>query len=278
MKEIKTNPTAKVSLKKNVLKVYNVDGKDVVYLPKNAEFEIELFNPTSGRVLAKIELNNKVISRSGIVLKPGERIFLERYLDDNKKFMFETYEVDSSIENIESIIANNGLVTVSFYEEINNPFWTTTAWYDLTPRYYCAQPSTVIYGTCGQNATVTLTSSCSGDVVATNANTTAYVAPASFNGTLSSNTAERSINPCGEVFCSTIETGLIGKGEVSDQEFKNVNYNFSSYCFSKVTVKILPDSQKLISSEDLKRRKYCSECGSKVKETDKYCSNCGTKL
>ena len=61
-----------------------------VFLTDGDEFEIELFNPTQNKVLAKIELNGKSIG-SGIILRPGERVFLERYLDEAKKFLFETY-------------------------------------------------------------------------------------------------------------------------------------------------------------------------------------------
>ena len=245
MKELRREPTAKVSLRKNVLKVYNIDGEDVVYLPKDAQFEIELFNPTQGRVLAKIELNNKNISSSGIVLKPGERVFLERYLDEDRKFLFETYEVEDSLE-VKEAIANNGLILVTFYAEtVVNPLWVNTIYYDMSPRYYVSQ--TPVY----RSNTVGLTAgfSCSTSI------------------------------PCDErVSLKSVETGLIGKGEKSEQEFKNVSYNFNSYWINRVRVKILPDSQRLISSEDLKYRKYCSECGSKIKDTDKFCSNCGTKL
>jgi hypothetical protein len=42
---------------------------DTVYLKDGDEFEIELFNPTSNKVLAKIELNGDSIG-SGIILRP----------------------------------------------------------------------------------------------------------------------------------------------------------------------------------------------------------------
>jgi rRNA maturation endonuclease Nob1 len=43
-------------------------------------------------------------------------------------------------------------------------------------------------------------------------------------------------------------------------------------------IKILPEGEKIYTSEDLKYKKYCSNCGSKVKPNDKYCSKCGNKL
>ncbi len=88
---------------------------DTVYLKNGDEFEIELFNPTQNKVLAKIELNGVSIG-SGIVLRPGERVFLERYLDDAKKFLFETYIVNGNNNDVQQAIAKNGDVTVKFYD------------------------------------------------------------------------------------------------------------------------------------------------------------------
>ena len=66
----------------------NVKEGKFVYLQNGQEFEIELYNPTSEVVMAKIEMNGKSISSSGIVLRPGERVFLERFLDNSNKFKF----------------------------------------------------------------------------------------------------------------------------------------------------------------------------------------------
>jgi len=49
------------------------------------EFEIELFNPKTNPVLAKISINGKRISERGIILNPGQRVFLERFLDSPEK-------------------------------------------------------------------------------------------------------------------------------------------------------------------------------------------------
>jgi hypothetical protein len=58
-----------------------------VYLNNGDEFEIELFNPTISKVMAKIDLNGISIG-PGVVLRPGERVFLERYINEAKKFLF----------------------------------------------------------------------------------------------------------------------------------------------------------------------------------------------
>ena len=62
--------------------------------------------------------NGKEISQAGLVIRPGQRIYLERYLDIAKKFKFETYEVEDSNESKEAI-AKNGEVKVEFFYEQN---------------------------------------------------------------------------------------------------------------------------------------------------------------
>jgi hypothetical protein len=84
MKTVELKPTAKIAVKKSVLKQYKVNNEDVVYLPKSTEFEIELHNPTQETVLCKIKFNKKDTSGEGLVLRPGQRVFLERYLNEDK--------------------------------------------------------------------------------------------------------------------------------------------------------------------------------------------------
>lgn len=108
-------PQAFVSVGKNKsrLKIYN--GK-TIFIKDGEEFQIELFNPTTKTIGAKIFINGNSISNSMLVIKPGERSYLERYLDDNKKFLYETYNVENSKE-VKEAIKQNGLVKVEFYNE-----------------------------------------------------------------------------------------------------------------------------------------------------------------
>lgn len=119
MKEVCENPTAKIAVKKNVVKVYETDKVNKVFLKDGTEFEIELFNPTKDVVLCKFKLNGKFTNDGGLILNPGQRVFLERYLDESKKFVFETYTVDNTPEALQAI-QDNGSIEVSFYKEIAN--------------------------------------------------------------------------------------------------------------------------------------------------------------
>src|SRR4051812_2130373 len=80
-----------------------------VYLDNNEEFEIELFNPRTVTVMAKIKINGQLIPGGGLVLKPGQRYFLDRYLDRAKKFLFSTYEIDGGDAQAVAATALNGL-------------------------------------------------------------------------------------------------------------------------------------------------------------------------
>jgi len=113
-------PTAHITKKKSRLKVYN---GHIVFLNDKDNFEFEIHNPTNKTVLCKIKLNGSYISTSGIVLKSGQRVFLERFLDSNNKFEFSTYKVKDTSEN-RSAIDLNGDILIEFYDEqeISNNF------------------------------------------------------------------------------------------------------------------------------------------------------------
>ena len=107
---------AKLAMNKSLLKEYSYNNYNrVVFLNDNDEFQIQLFNPKSKKIAAKIYINDVALSNM-IVLKPGERVWLERYLDKAKKFKFSTYEVDSSAE-AQNAIRNNGNIRIKFYDE-----------------------------------------------------------------------------------------------------------------------------------------------------------------
>ena len=63
-------------------------------------------------------------------MRPGERVFLERYLDEAKKFLFETYEVNSADPNVQRAIQNNGDVEIEFYQE----YAPVQSWITVNPN------------------------------------------------------------------------------------------------------------------------------------------------
>jgi hypothetical protein len=222
---------------------------DTVYLNDGDEFEIEIFNPKEFKVLAKIELNGISIG-NGIVLRPGERVFLERFLDDAKKFKFETYTVYGNNKVIIDAIKNNGDVTIRFYNEfvqtilntLTNGTGVSNTWTINNPSIYASNTSTF----------------CNVPSFTTNT--------VSFTNTFTNT----SLN------FKELETGRVEKGSISNQKFSSDNTTFEITPTATNWWKLKPKSTKPIDSTDLVI--YCSECGSKRKKpTFKFCPHCGTK-
>jgi len=153
-------PSATITKGRGRLKTYGSN----VYLKDGSNFEIELYNPKTTSVLAKIWINSQVLSAAGIVLRPGQRVFLERFIDVAKKFKFTTYEVDDSSQT-KLAIANNGKVEVLFYDE-SISYQPPVMLYGntITTNYY-NQPSTLTVG--GSAGVFTCSSSISANSVET---------------------------------------------------------------------------------------------------------------
>jgi len=260
-------PCAYITKNKQRVKQFNQN----VYLKDGSEFEIELYNPSRKTVLSKIKINGEFIKGGGIILRPGERIFLERYIDVPNKFKFETYTVDSTNETMNAI-ANNGDVEILFYEEqeilevkLNSyPTWNPTYVYDnlTSPIGNNFYTSNVDYSS-QPNMDVKLTS---------------------FNDTLSFSSNPRSNKfeqrPASRRLIKkskSIETGRVEIGSKSDQTFKTVSKNFNSWTVSTSVWKILPESQKPIEKRDLIER--CPKCSTKIKKSSwKFCPECGNEV
>ena len=105
---------AKIAVNKSFLKEYsNSKYSRIVYLKSNSEFQIQLFNPEKFIIAAKIFIDGEELNDM-LVLRPGERVWLERYLDKARKFKFSTYEIEDSAE-AKAAASLNGDVTINFY-------------------------------------------------------------------------------------------------------------------------------------------------------------------
>lgn len=253
-----SNPQAFITKGKQRIKQF--EGQ--VYLNDGDEYQIELFNPTPNHILAKIKIDANYLSGGGIVLRPGERVFLERFLDSNNKFVFRTYEVGKEAVNA-GALANNGYVKIEFYQE--------------QPKFnsYPSYPNRTIY-TGNSGSPYTLNSG-----ITYTTNTLGGNTPFTTSGTsLTTSTAYyNNITPTSAIATSNkVETGLTEKGGSSNQTFTNSDREFYSYSFHNVAWRILPTSQKQYRKEELSIA-YCGECGAKrKKDTHKFCPHCGTKF
>jgi hypothetical protein len=268
-------PQAWVAIKRNRQKIYNRQGKTQVYLKDGQEFQIELFNPTQTRYLVKFKINGNYQADRGLILNPGQRYFLDRFIDEDRKLAFSTYEIEDS-KAAKKAIEKNGLLEVEFYSETflhgniisypkiyNTPNWSQPIW--------TTNPSTFWYGTsngisnnAGGSSTLTLAGSTINNVSYT-------------SGTVNCGTTYTSTsNYSSVVNDASIETGRVEKGEKSDQLFEQGYGTFGSWASYVTTVQIIPLSQKPAEAQEI--RSYCTGCGSRIKkQTWKFCPNCGTE-
>ena len=260
-----TQPQAHIALNNNRLKSY----ANVVYLKDNDEFQIELFNPHSQSVLAKIWINDQLISDSGLVLRPGMRYFLDRYIDENRKFKFSTYKVQGDNSEVLEAIKNNGSIKVEFYAEATKTFkaFPIVKINNWNSNFYCSTNSTGPLPD-SYNASSTSTTTWSG----TSGYTTSSGTFKLTSGTLRSQSLKNEVT----MDSMELETGRVEKGGTSKQEFSAIDMDFSVLPITTIEWKILPESQKPVETTEI--RNYCSECGTRIKKQSwKFCPNCGTK-
>lgn len=274
-----------IAINKSICKEYSTSSYSrVVYLENGQEFQIQLFNPHNFTIGVEIFINGERLSNY-LVLKPGERIWLERYLDIKKKFKFSTYEVEGNDKDVQEAIKDNGNIEVKFYKEVrkkdfpNYPITTidyfrTTEW---SPTTLISQPNdyvedhwstTISTNNCSDNKFCTAHTNYSNPCI-DNLTTTGDQ-----NNLVSFYASSVSTNTPDEMIC---ETGRIEAGSASNQEFDNVNIDFEYFPFVTEKIKILPISQKPFTTNDL-HKIYCPECGRKLKSTYKFCPFCGSKI
>lgn len=274
--QVETMPSAYITVNKGRKKI---KGDKYVYLNNGQEFEIELFNPTTDNLLTRIWINNKLMSSSGIVLRPGERVFLERYIDVPKKFLFDTYEVNGDSSAVQKAIEKNGLIKVQFFREDTDIHYTPT----VTLGNNTWSGNNFRFDTTNINDTNTYTFSTTGlsdmsvNGTLTTSDSLSFTSTANIGGQ-EMKASFSTPNPMKKLKRSKkTETGRVEQGSHSEQTFEYTNKKFHSYAFRTVEYQIKPTSTMVQDVRTLVS-KYCTGCGKKAKPAHKFCSSCGTKL
>jgi len=252
-------PEAYIAVNKNRVKVYD-NGK--VFLKNKQTFQIELYNPTKADILAVIYINNVKIEGGGIILRPAERVFLERYLTENRKFVFSTYTASGTRRQLEEALEDNGVIRIEFHRE-QRPFLNSGFQFrDHLNELYNKSNIRRCKGSNERN-----------------------IGAQSFDYSLYSHTfdaSQQNINFCScsmDSAINEVETGKIEKGGSSDQSFQYVDKDFETQYFTFTQYQLLPVSQQRVyGKETYKVRRYCENCGNKVSAKANFCPNCGSRI
>lgn len=292
------------------LKTYQ--GNDI-FLNNGDEFQIRLFNPLSEKIGAQVSINGKTPNRL-LVLNPGEVVDVDRFIDEQRRMIFETYQYDDGNSAAKSAVANNGIVQINFHKEFVPVQWpvynntvTTTFPFSGGSNTYATLHNTGGMGTVGLAGSAgtygnssTLTSNCfhlSADITLDmNANITSdnnivstpnssFSAPGVYCmdrdlSFVSDNQPQyKSKSPTSRKLSKSMlkETGRVEKGEKSDQRFKSVDIQFETYAFHTIIYHLKPMSEKNSYIKEV--REYCTTCGYRLRN-DKwmFCPKCGERL
>ena len=243
---------AKIAINKSVLKEYENNGIKTVYLKDGTEFQIMIFNSTTDVIGCDISIDGYKLNNK-LVLCPGQRCWLERYLDKNIKFKFVVYQVDKNDPIVDHAISNNGNIEIRYYKEYKNNLSVYNNCYYISDWY-----KNINVNKCDDYNILSnqITSS-----INTSAST--CVSDSKFDYNYKNDLMK--------------ETGHIENGGVSNQKFNSVNYTFEFQPFKIDKFKLLPYSEKPYYKKDIEKV-YCTECGTKLKPSFKYCPKCGTKI
>lgn len=263
------------------LKIYN---ENTIYLNDGNEFQIRLFNPLRERIGAQINFNGES-SSSYLVLNPGEDATIDRFVDTQKKMLFETYQYDSNNSLAENAVAKNGIVSIKFFKEKKNVVYFSSNFSGVLNSTGGTYKNPVIYrgsdlstGTLNLHDTNVFNTTSLNNTTTISSNTLNCINTSSVSmDNLEFNSDKEVINTKSyQPKTRMKETGRVGKGGQSTQNFKKIDVEFEYYSFYEITYNLKPISEK---SEDIEIREYCTQCSTRIrKKTWIYCPKCGNKL
>jgi hypothetical protein len=301
-------PSVAIMSNRNELKVY--DG-NVVYLNNGDNFELKFFNPLQEKIGVEIIFNGVKKGDSYLVLNPGQDVLLDRFLDEQRKMLFETYNINANNKEALEAIEKNGEITFNFYKENKSyyhndneidisynfpPKPNKNKWWDnKNSRIYTAGSfnGSGSSGSSGVNGASGHSGTGGGSGQAYFSRSATFKSPGTTTGEYDlsyTNTSTYNLNEdyatlsntngMGSTLTSSfdsLETGRVESGDYSDQSLRTVNANFSINAFKTINYKILPYSAMNRSIKEV--RQYCNCCGYRIRKNSwSYCPKCGERL
>lgn len=307
MAKISSQETFKmaISVGKNILQTEHWKDQETkrqenrVYLKNGQEFQIFLKNYRGIPVMVELTINGET-EKETIILDPGERLFLERYLSTNNKFKFNTYKISNNVKKlIENNVKELGVITARVYS-LQSVYSDTPVTSTTIPKVqyivdYFRQPvfngyrsfqtfnNEQFMGTRSNISGYVSSSYTSCNNMASSLNNNEFQTYTSYcvnedveSEKNSQNLAKEKLQ---EVNTQT-EFGAIERGNYSDQKFEGCPDFKKGMFLESYTIHIYPISAQ--SSEEKSNRIegaiYCSVCGRKQKHGQKYCPADGTKF
>jgi hypothetical protein len=250
------------------LKTYQ--GNDI-FLNNGDEFQIRLFNPLSEKIGAQVSINGKT-SQNLLVLNPGEDVVVDRFLDEQRKMLFETYKYDKGNKAAVNAVANNGRIELRFFKEYV-PSLTVSTWGTGTSTIYNNPFITLTNGSNGFASGMGITTNCNNVFLSSTSDTYKLQSDLSFVSD-----PELEIKSTKRFKTKSLkETGRVEKGGQSNQGFKSVDIQFQSYAFHTIMYNLKPMSEK--NSYDKEVREYCTQCRYRLRNDSwQFCPKCGEKI
>jgi len=224
--------------------------------------QLNLYNYKTNRIGVQLEFNG-VLENNMLILNPGEKVLIDRFIDTNKKIKFDTYFINKNDKQSKKSISENGKLKIYFWDESIYNYYNYYNGYNYNYyNYYNGYNYTQI-----PYNNVTYESS---KTISTNTNSTNNILT-------SSNNVYILQKPEIE------ETGRISKGKKSNQEFSITEFE-SSTIFHTEKYKLIPFSkkknQKLNKTQTLKNITVNSFLNKKNTDHRIYCNNpmCGYRI
>ena len=95
-------PDCDILINNQKRKIY---GKNKIYLNDGDYIQIGIFNPLYERIGVQLEFNGEK-EKKLLIVNPGQKIKLDRFIDTKKKIKFSTYVVDRGYKKVKSNFAS----------------------------------------------------------------------------------------------------------------------------------------------------------------------------
>lgn len=286
------SPDCDILVNKQKRKIYG-KNKNKVYLNNGDNIQINLFNPLYHRIGVQLEFNGEKEEKM-LILNPGQKVLLDRFIDTKKKIKFGTYFIDGSNSAAKEAIKKNGNIKVHFwYEKMKqSTIYLGSNWSDSSGVPFSSNTGYQTFSNTGAFIPY------SGSITTTNTNTNTI-----YSNYLAEN-LDKSINYSNYIEPKLEETGRIEKGDKSKQKMKETEFEADKIFYVK-EFKLLPFSKmkddKKKNQNDLNNnfkpksvtvgihnnyrntdhRIYCSNpmCGYRVRNQSwRFCPICGSEI